>query len=93
MPKISLPARKNPGKLPYRFYFDGQKRLRGYLPPAPRMLDMSYRISFTELPEPAQDAYEPAGWAISVLGDTVELDVPVRRGGYFAILDIPEAYQ
>lgn len=89
--EIKVGARKNPGNVAYRFFIEGQRFLRSYLPPEPRMLDVSYRISFTELPEAAQDAYEPAGWAISVVGDTVDEAVPVRRGGYFEIPEIPQA--
>ena len=90
---VKVQARKNAGNVPYRFFIDGQKRLRGYLPAEPRMLDVMYRISFTELAIPEQDAYEPAGWSVSIVGDTVDQTVPVRRGGYFVLPEIAQAYE
>lgn len=90
---VKVQARKNPGNVPYRFFIDGQKYLRGYLPAEPRMFDIMYRISFTELPLPEQDAYEPAGWSVSIVGDTVDQTVPVRRGGYFVLPEIAQAYE
>lgn len=90
---IKVQARKNPGNLPYRFFIDAQKYLRDYLPAEPRMFDVMYRISFTELSIPEQDAYEPAGWSVSIVGDTVDQTVPVRRGGYFVLPGIAQAYE
>lgn len=91
--EINVKARKNPGNLRYRFFLDGQKRLQGFLPPEPRMLDMMFRISFTELTAPEQDDYVPHTWAVSVVGESVDRVVPVRRGGYFLLPDDPIAYR
>jgi hypothetical protein len=88
---IKVVARKNPGHLPYRFFWDGQRKLDSYLAPEPRKVDMMFRISFTELPEPEQDAYLPQSWGVSVVGDTVDETVKVRRGGYFRLPDLPQA--
>jgi hypothetical protein len=90
---IKVQARKNAGNVAYRSFIDGQKRLHGYLHAEPRMLDVTYRISFTELSIPEQDAYEPAGWSVSIVGDTVDQTVPVRRGGYFVLPEIAQAYE
>jgi hypothetical protein len=90
---IEVQARKNAGNVPYRFFIDGQKRLRSYLPAEPRMLDVTYRIAFTELSIPEQDAYEPVGWSVSIVGDTVDQTVPLRRGGYFVLPEITQAYE
>jgi len=90
---VKVAARKNPGDLRYRFFFDGQKTLLGYLPPEPRMLDVMWRTSFTELPMPEQDAYDPQGWAVSIVSDSVDQVVRVRRGGYFWLPDLPVAYK
>lgn len=90
---VNVQARKNAGNVPYRFFIDGQRRLRSYLPAEPRMLDFMYRVSFTELSIPEQDAYEPAGWSVSIVGDTVDQAVPVRRGGYFELPEIAQAYE
>jgi hypothetical protein len=65
------------GDLRYRFFFDGQKTLLGYLPPEPRMFDVMWRTSFTELPMPEQDGYDPQGWAVSIVSDSI--DHPARR--------------
>mgnify|MGYP006316539159 FL=1 len=90
---IKVGARKNPGDLPYRFFLRGQRQLQSYLPPEPRLLDFKFRISFTELPLPAQDAYLPQSWGVSVVGDSVDETVNLSRGGYFLLPDLAQAYE
>jgi hypothetical protein len=90
---IQIQARKNAGNLPYRFFFDAQKRVQGYLLPEPRMFDALYRISFTELPMPDRDAYQPAKWGVSIVSDSVDQILDIRRGGYFRLPDNPQAYK
>lgn len=90
---IQVQARKNAGNLPYRAFFDIQKRVQGYLPPEPRMFDALFRISFTELPMPERDAYRPEKWGVSIVSDSVDQTLDIRRGGYFRLPDNPKAYE
>lgn len=88
---IKVVARKNPGDIPYRGFLRMQRRLLSKLPPEPRKLDIMLRISFTELPGPGQDEYLPQSWAVSVVGDSVDETVQVRRGGYFLLPELKQA--
>lgn len=90
---IQVQARKNAGNLPYRAFLDIQKRVQGYLPPEPRMFDVLFRISFTELPMPERDAYRPEKWGVSIVSDSVDQTLDIRRGGYFRLPDNPKAYE
>lgn len=91
--EIRIQARKNPGDVKYHAFYDLQQRLAGYLPAEPRLFDAVNRISFTQLPLKEQDAYESPSWAISIVGDGLDEAVPLRRGGYFLLPYLPEAYQ
>lgn len=91
--EIKVQAKKNPGHLPYAAMYESYERLLTYLPPEPRLFDPVNRISFTQLPLAEQDAYEPTDWAVSIVGETVDQVVPVRRGGYFEIPHLPAAFQ
>ncbi len=82
---IKVDGRRNPGDVPYKFFWEGQKQLRGWLPSEPRVLDFSYRILFTELTERQSDVYLPRSWGVSVVGDGFDEDIKVRRGGYFTL--------
>lgn len=90
---VKVVARKNPGDIPYRGFLLTQRKLLSYLPPEPRKLDVMLRISFTELPGPEQDAYLPQSWAVSIVGDSIDETLPVRRGGYFLLPELPQAYE
>ncbi|MGI4720440.1 MAG: hypothetical protein ACRYGO_04440 [Janthinobacterium lividum] len=82
---IKVEGRRNPGDVPYAGFVDLYNRLLTYLPAEPRMFDVLYRISFANLSLPEQDAYEAPSWAVSIVGDTIDEMVPVRRGGYFLL--------
>jgi hypothetical protein len=91
--EIRIQAKKNPGDLSYPTFYDLQQRLIGYLPPEPRIFDAVNRISFTHLSLPEQDAYAPPGWAVSIVGDALDETVPMRRGGYFLLPYLLDAYK
>lgn len=91
--EIKVQEKKNPGHLPYAAMYELHARLMSYLPPEPRLFDPVNRISFTQLPLAEQDAYEPKDWAVSIVGETVDQVVPVRRGGYFELPHLPAAFQ
>ena len=88
---VKINARKNAGDLSYKSFFSGQQLLQSFLPPEPRVIDFTYRLSFTELSPAARDEYVPATWAVAVVGDTFEQVVPVSRGGYFVLPELPQA--
>lgn len=89
--EIKIVTRKNPGDLPYRFFLRAQRQLQSYLPPEPRKLDFNFRISFTELPMAERDGYQPLSWGVSVVGDTVDETLALRRGGYFILPELARA--
>jgi len=91
--EIRVQAKKNPGDVRYDLFYDLQLRFNGYLPPEPRLFDAVQRVSFTRLSLAEQDAYDPPDWAVSIVGDGLEETVPVRRGGYFSLPYLPEAYK
>jgi hypothetical protein len=82
---VRVDARRNPGDVPYKYFWEGQKQLRAWLPSEPRLLDFSYRILFTELTERQSDVYLPRSWGVSVVGSGIDEDIKVRRGGYFTL--------
>lgn len=88
---VKVDGRRNPGDVPYKYFWEGQKQLRGWLPSEPRMLDFSYRILFTELSERQSDVYLPRSWGVSVVGHGFDQDLKVRRGGYFTLDYLQEA--
>jgi hypothetical protein len=86
---IKIKARTNPGDLAYEWVFDSQKLLQRALPAQARMVDFTWRITFTELSLPEQDAWQPQGWAVALVGGSFEQNVPVARGGYFLLPALP----
>jgi len=86
---VRIKARTNPGDLPYGWVFEDQKLLQAALPAQARMVDFSWRITFTELSLPEQDAWTPQGWAVALVARDFEQDVPVARGGYFLLPALP----
>jgi hypothetical protein len=94
-PKVQIRAfkikgRVNPGDLAYNWVFEDQQRLQNYLPARNRMVDFSWRVSFTELNLPEQDSFTPKGWAVALVANDFERDVPVARGGYFLLPALPQ---
>jgi uncharacterized protein YciI len=88
---IKVKGRVNPGDLPYGWVIEDQQRLQSYLPAQDRMVDFTWRITFTELNLSAQDNWVPRSWAVAVVGDNgYEQDVPVARGGYFLLPVLPQ---
>jgi hypothetical protein len=89
---VTVVSRKNPGDIPYRGFLLAQRKLLSYLPPEPRKLDIMLRVSFTDLPLAERDAYLPQSWGVSIVGDTVDETLALRRGGYFVLPELPQAF-
>lgn len=90
---VEIGRKKNPGDLSYKSFFDIQTTLQSFLPPEPRIVDLRYRVYFTELDPTAADAYLPTSWAVAIVGDTVDYTVPITRGGYFTLPYLEQAAQ
>jgi hypothetical protein len=92
-PSIEVRHQKNPGDLDYAIVYKLQERIRAYLPPEPRIIDYRGRAFFTSLTRIERDNFMPAGWAVAIVGKTVDYTVPIARGGYFVLPDLPLARQ
>jgi len=88
---VIINARINPGNLPYADFYAIQQLLLSYLPAEPRVIDLRLRLSFTELAGAQRDDYAPGEWSVAIVGDTVDHTVPVAKGGYFLLPDLPLA--
>ncbi len=88
---VKVKSRKNPGDLPYKAFFKIQQHLLSYLPPEPRMVDLTLRVYHTELSGAERDTYLDPQWSVAVVGETVDVNLPVARGGYFMLPDLPQA--
>lgn len=89
--QVTVQARKKHGELGYRFFQRGYKQLQSYQPPEPRSLDLWLQAIYTEMTEPERDTYLPSGWGVAILSKSVDATIPVRRGGYFVLPDLPQA--
>jgi hypothetical protein len=89
---VKVVSRKNPGDIPYRGFLRMQRKLLSYLPPEPRKLDAMLRVSFTEMALSERDAYLPQSWGVSIVGDSVDETLALRRGGYFLLPELAQAY-
>lgn len=88
---VLINSKKNPGDLPYKSAFDTQELLKSYQPAEPRVIDLTLRLAFSDGSEKTQDAYHPETWAVAIVGDTVDQQVPISRGGYFLLPDLEQA--
>lgn len=86
---VQVKARTNAGDLAYAWVFEDQRRLQGYLPANDRMVDFVWRISFRDMKGSEQDAWAPQGWAVALVDDGFDQAVPVERGGYFLLPELP----
>jgi len=88
---VKINARKNPGDLSYKSFFGIQSLLQSFQPPEPRVIDFTYRLSFNDIKGAARDEFNPGAWAVAIVGDSFDQVVPVGRGGYFVLPDLPQA--
>ncbi len=88
---IKVDSRKNPGNLAYRWVFKTMHELQSYLPAEPRMIDLRMRMLHTEMSGAERDLFLPGNWSAAIVGDTVDVDLSVERGGYFSLPDLPAA--
>lgn len=82
---ITIKRTRNPGDLPYVYFQKNQVLLESFLPSEPRVIDMRFRLSFTDITGPERDEYLPDSWAVAIVGDTIDHTIDVARGGYFLL--------
>lgn len=87
---VTINKAKNPGDLRYANFLGVWRFLLTILPPEPRVLDMRYRLSFTELAGPDRDNYLPSTWSVAIVGDTFDHPIEVERGGYFILPELEQ---
>lgn len=90
---VEVSKKKNPGDLPYAAFHKLQERLISYLPPEPRVIDFLSRASFHGVDKQASDDFSPTGWGVAIVGESVDHVVPMIRGGYFVLPNLPQAKQ
>lgn len=91
-PKDQNAARKKgPGDLSYRTVWRMQKRVDAMLPKDARLISPTLRLSLTGMGETERAEFMPAHWGVAIVGKTVDTVVPMRRGGYFAVPQLPQA--
>ena len=91
LPPVKIHRKTNPGDLPYQPFVDVQTYVLSLVPPDARMIELRQRVNFNGLSEAAKDAYLPESWAVAIVGDAVDQTVPVSRGGYFLLPELPPA--
>lgn len=88
---VKIAKTKNPGDLPYDAFYKNQVRLIAYLPAEPRIIEFMSRASFNGIAREEKDDYSPHSWGVAIVGDSVDYVVPMIRGGYFVLPNLPEA--
>ena len=91
LPPVEIRSKKNAGDMPYLSAYKVQQRLLSLLPPEPRVSDIRMRVLFISLSASQQDDFMPATWAVAIVGKTFEQVVPVSKGGYFLLPEVPIA--
>lgn len=91
-PTVHVNGYKKSGWLEYPFFYDMQTQLQSYQPREPRVVDLMLQAYYTEMTEAQRDAYMPKGDGIDIRGRTVDVTLPVRRGGYFVLPALSRAY-
>ena len=88
---VKVAKQKNPGDLPYVGFYKNQARIIAYMPNEPRTIDFSNRASFDDLKGQERDDFSPQNWGVAVVSDSIDYVVPMIRGGYFVLPDLPQA--
>jgi len=83
--------KKSPGDLSYRTVWRMQKRIDALLPKQARLISPTLRLSVTGMAEAERAEFLPPDWGVAIVGKTVDTVVPMRRGGYFVVPQLPQA--
>lgn len=90
---VEVAKKKNIGDLPYAAFYKLQERLIAIMPNEPRTIDFTNRVSFNDIGKQERDDYSPHNWGVAIVGESVDYVVPMTRGGYFVLPDLPQARQ
>jgi hypothetical protein len=90
---VEVAKKKNPGNLRYAVFYKNQERMIAYLPNEPRMIDFMHRPTFLDMTKQEKDDYSPQNWGVAIVGDSIDHIIPMIRGGYFVLPDLPQAKQ
>jgi hypothetical protein len=91
LPSVKIHRKTNAGDLPYRDFFALQNYVQSLLPYGPKAIELRLRVHFASPKGLAYDEFQPKGWAVAIVGDTLDHVVPVSRGGYFLLPDLERA--
>lgn len=89
--EVRVHRKTNAGDLPYKSFFALQAFVQSLLPRGPRVIDLRLRVNFASDKGPAYDEFQPRTWAVAIVGESVDHIVPVSRGGYFLLPELPDA--
>lgn len=89
---VVVTASRTTAELSYRFFLGVQYELHQHMPPEPHLVDLWYRVGYPGMPETARDAHVAPERAVAVHSKSVKVTVPMRRGAYFSLPAIQDAY-
>lgn len=90
-PAVKIHRKTNPGDLPYKSFLDIQNYVKSLMPRGRPVVDLQLRVNFASDKGPHYDRFEPKTWAVAIVGDSTDHIVPVSRGGYFLLPELPDA--
>lgn len=79
-------------ELAYAGYIRDYSFLRKQLPEESRLIEIWERFHYASMSLADQDAYTPPHGGIAIVSQSVNETVPVRRGGYFILPQVGQAY-
>lgn len=79
-------------EIPYSSYFRDYKFLRTQLPREAPLIDVWERVHYSSMSPAEQDVFTPPDGSIAVVSQSAKVNVPVRRGGYFVLPEVGQAY-
>lgn len=91
MPEVKIHRKTNPGDLPYKSFFNIQNYVQSLMPRGRPVVDLQLRVNFASDKGPHYDRFEPKAWAVAIVGESTDHIVPVSRGGYFLLPELPDA--
>lgn len=98
IPSVQVNGAKDQGEapfaaIPYAGYIRDYKFLRLALPRNPRLVELWVRVRYPSMSWTQQDDYLPPRDSIAIVSHSARVDVPVRRGGYFILPEVVDAYR
>lgn len=95
-PSVQVTAKRSGeqafAEVEYAPYIRDYSYMRKQLPQESRLIDMWERFRYAAMSLTDQDAYTPPRDGITIVSPSVKATVPVRRGGYFILPAIGQAY-